>query len=288
MILSDLTRLHPGLKIDLCIIATSGDCVQDRPLHELGGKGLFTKELELALLAGDIDFAVHSFKDVPVTMPLVEEARTELVVAAVPAREEPWDVLASARYASVDELPAGARVGTGSLRRRCQLLARRADLKVEAIRGNIDTRLERVRSGEFDAVILALAGVRRAKLFDESIMRVIPSDVMLPAAGQGALALQCRRDDARTREVLSVLNDRGAFDCVAAERALVQALDGDCTSPIAALATLVGSADATMLTFRGAVGAPGGELPVRRATLTVKRDDPQRAGRELADALASG
>ncbi len=177
-----LQAAHRGLGVNLKIVKTTGDQIIDRPLHEVGGKGLFTKELELALLAGEIDFAVHSFKDMPVTMPLV--AQEDLIVAAVPIRADPRDVLISRAARTIDELPAGARVGTGSLRRRCQLLDRRADLQIEAVRGNIDTRLRKLREGDFDAVILAFAGLMRAGLFDQSMMFMIPEDVLLPAPGQ--------------------------------------------------------------------------------------------------------
>src|SRR5688500_3592950 len=187
LVAHDLERAHPGLRVELRIFKTSGDRIADRPLHEFGGKGLFTKELEQALLAGEIDFAVHSFKDVPVTMPLVDT--TDLAIAAVPERESPFDVLVSADARKVQELPQGARVGTGSRRRRCQLLAARPDLAVEAVRGNIDTRLRKWREGQFRAIVLAAAGLRRARLFDESAMAILDDPaVMLPAPGQGALA----------------------------------------------------------------------------------------------------
>jgi hydroxymethylbilane synthase len=283
MIADSIERLHPNVRVELVIVQTQGDRVQDRPLHELGGKGLFTKELELALLDGTVDFAVHSLKDVPVTMPLVQRAVSELAIVAVPAREDPSDVLVSMNRASIDELAEAARVGTGSLRRRCQILDRRPDLQIEPVRGNIDTRLRRLRDGEVDAVVLALAGVKRAALFDSSIMQPVPIDVLIPAAGQGALALQCRADDARVREVLTSMNDPDTADCVAAERELVRALNGDCTSPIAALATI----EHDRLTLRGAVGTPGGGLPVRRASVAVPKAEPQRAGQELSVALGS-
>src|SRR4051794_5765108 len=278
----ELQRAHPNLRVELVIINTSGDRVTDRPLHELGGKGLFTKELELALLRGDVDFAVHSFKDVPVTMPLVEQAATDLAIASVPKREEPWDVLVSQRaLRDLGELPPGATVGTGSLRRRCQLLQLRDDLRIQSVRGNIDTRLRKARDGEFDAIVLALAGLKRTGLFDANLMHTIPAAQVLPAAGQGALALQCRGNDGRTRSYLSALHDPDTAECVAAEREVVRAPNGDCTSPIAALATISGGA----LTLEAALGARGGELPVRRATTTVSRGQGLIAARELAKSL---
>src|SRR5690348_9794166 len=183
LIARELERAHPGLRVELVEIKTSGDRIQDRPLNEFGGKGLFTKEIELALLEKQVDFAVHSFKDVPVTMPLVDQSH--LIIAAVPKREPPWDVLVSRKANSLESLASGAKVGTGSPRRRAQILAKRPDLHVEPIRGNIDTRIRKMNEGQYDAVILALAGVRRAELFDASLMFELRD--LLPAAGQGAL-----------------------------------------------------------------------------------------------------
>lgn len=160
----ELERLHPGLRVAMEIITTTGDQIADRPLHEAGGKGLFIRELELALLDGRIDLAVHSYKDVPVTMPLV--AQEKLVIAATPVREDPRDVMISTRAASLADLPAGSRVATGSLRRRCQLLAAHPTLNIVPVRGNIDTRLNKLAAGDYDAMVLALAGLRRGGLYD--------------------------------------------------------------------------------------------------------------------------
>lgn len=274
-----LEKRHPGVHVDLVTIKTSGDRITDRPLHDAGGKGLFTKELEQALLAGEVDLAVHSYKDVPVTMPLVDQAG--LVVAAVPAREDWRDVLVSAKAKGLDELASGARLGTSSLRRRCQALQVRSDLTVEPLRGNIDTRLRKLRDGEYDAIILAAAGVRRAGLLDGNVMTFIPPDVMLPAPGQGALALQCRKDDASTRGLLAVLNDPDTAECVSAERALVAALNGDCHSPIAVLGTVEGD----RLSLRAAVGARDGHPPVLRGEVTVGRGEGDRAVARVTAAL---
>jgi hydroxymethylbilane synthase len=257
-----LEKAHPNLKVELIVIKTTGDRITDRPLHEAGGKGLFTKELEQALLAGEVDLAVHSYKDVPVTMPLVEQAN--LIIAAVPPREDPRDVLVSPTAKSIAELPQNARVGTGSLRRRCQLLARRPDLNIELIRGNIDTRLRKLRDKQFDAILLAAAGLRRSALFDAHDMTPLDPDIMLPAAGQGALALQCRRDDATTRHLLTALHNPNDAACVDLERALVQALNGDCHSPIAALATQTNN----QFTLKAAIGKQDGHPPVIQATAT--------------------
>jgi hydroxymethylbilane synthase len=257
LVARELEQLHPGLKVELIIVSTSGDVIADRPLQEFGGKGLFTKELEQALLDGKVDFAVHSFKDVPVTMPLVEQSN--LVIAAVPKREDARDLLVCHKVSTVRQLPAGSRVGTGSLRRRCQILAGRPDLTVEPIRGNIDTRVRKLQSGDYDAVILATAGTLRAGIFDPNYMHPIDLAELIPAAGQGALALQCRKDDHKTQQFLSAMNDPVTQACVTAERELVRLLNGDCHSPIAALAR---PRTEDSLTLRAAVGARGGEPPI--------------------------
>ena len=268
MVARRLEERHPGLKVELVLFRTSGDQIADRPLHEFGGKGLFTKELEQALLAGSIDFAVHSFKDVPVTMPLVEQ--DELIIAAVPEREDARDALISAGGLTIAQLPQGARVGTGSLRRRCQLLSLRSDLRIEPVRGNIDTRLRKCFSGEYDAIVLAMAGLKRAGMFDAAKMKPIDPSELLSAPGQGALALQCRRDDQRTREFLAALNDPVSSSCVSAEREVVRLLEGDCHSPIAALAE---HADGSMK-LRACVGGRDGTPPVISAFDAGQVQDP--------------
>jgi hydroxymethylbilane synthase len=271
MVADELTRRHRGLRVELVFCKTTGDKIQDRPLHEAGGKGLFTKELEEALLAGTVDFAVHSFKDVPVTMPLVDQSN--LIIAAVPTREGVCDVMVSTKAKSIDGLPRGAKVGTGSLRRRCQLLAIRPDLNVEPIRGNVDTRIRKQREGQCDAVILAMAGLKRSALFDQNDMTPIPLEQVLPAAAQGALAIQCRREDVRTMALLGVLSDPVSFLCVRIERSVVAALNGDCHSPIAALATV----EAGIVHLRVAVGARGGELPLLRAEASAEVKNAEEA-----------
>jgi hydroxymethylbilane synthase len=261
LIAAELMHLHPNLQIDLIPINTTGDRITDRPLHEAGGKGLFTKELEQALLKNEIDFAVHSFKDVPITMPLVDQA--DLITAAVPEREDPRDVLISLSARSIHDLSPSARVGTGSLRRRCQLLDARPDLTIQPIRGNIDTRLQKLLRGEFDAILLALAGLRRSGLFDPSIMFPIHPDDLPPGPGQGALSLQCRRNDDQTRDLLHAINHPLSADCVALERKVVEILNGDCHSPIAAFAEPTDHG----VRLRVAVGEPDGHPPVRWADL---------------------
>lgn len=256
IVVAKLQRLRPDIEVQTIIIKTTGDQITDRPLYEAGGKGLFVKELEQALLVEEIDFAVHSCKDLPVTMPLVDQAN--LMIAAIPARLDPRDMLICRDAATIDQLSKNARVATGSLRRRCQLLARRADLRIQSVRGNIDTRIKKLRAGEFDAMVLAMAGVIRADLFDPSLMHPLSADEILPAPGQGALAMQCRRNDQATRTILESLDDMASRMAVDAERKIVAALHGDCHSPIAAWATI----DGQMLHLRAVVGYRDGNPPV--------------------------
>jgi len=263
-----LERFHPGLEVELVICRTTGDSFTDRSVADIGGKGLFTKELEEAILDGRIDFAVHSMKDVPVTMPLVEQS--DLIIAAVPEREDPRDVLVSIGASELRELPIRARVGTSSLRRRSQLLAKRPDLIVEELRGNIDTRMKALRQGRFDAIVVAAAGLRRSAMYDGHVVRPLAESDVLPAAGQGALALQCRRDNVRTKALLSVLEDRATRECVELERAVVAALDGNCHSPIGAHAHQFGG----LVELRAAVGSRGGLPPVVRARARGNKQNP--------------
>jgi hydroxymethylbilane synthase len=256
IVASEIQQSHPGIQIQTIIIKTTGDQITDRPLHDAGGKGLFVKELEQALLAEQIDFAVHSCKDLPVTMPLVDQSN--LIIAAIPARIDARDVLISRNAATIEQLPPKAIVATGSLRRRCQLLAHRNDLAIKDVRGNIDTRIKKLRAGEFDAMILAMAGITRAELFDPSLMHPLSPDEILPAPGQGALALQCRRSDQTTRAILAKLDDPPSRMAIEAERAIVAALHGDCHSPIAAWATI----DGQTLHLRAVVGHRDGDPPI--------------------------
>jgi hydroxymethylbilane synthase len=279
-----LTRAHAGLRVELVVIQSAGDVIQDRPLHELGGKGLFVKELEAAVLDGSVDLAVHSFKDVPVTMPLVEQAG--LVVAATPKREDPRDVLVMppGRHAArLAELAAGALVGTGSLRRTSQILHRRPDLVCKPMRGNVDTRLKKLAAGACGALVLALAGLRRCGLYDAAAMTPLDVEELLPAPGQGALALQCRRDDPRTRQLLAALDDADTSLCVQAERAVVQKLRGDCHSPIAALAVL---AEDGSLHLRCAVGGRDGRPPVIFAQSTSSGPRWMQAVQDVYNSLS--
>lgn len=208
-------------------VTTSGDRIQDRPLYEVGGKGLFVKEIEESLLDGSADFAVHSLKDVPATLP------ESLYIACIPAREDPRDVLVAPRHGTLDALPRGARVGTSSLRRAVSLRAARPDLVIVPLRGNVDTRLRKVDAGEVDAVVLARAGLVRLGLAGRATS-VLEPEVSLPAVGQGALAIEARRGDARVLAALEPLHDAETATCVAAERGVLAAVGGDCKTPLGA------------------------------------------------------
>src|SRR5579863_2100169 len=222
-----LAAKHPGLELVEEQVVTSGDRIQDRPLSEVGGKGLFVKEIEEALLERRADFAVHSIKDVPGVLP------EGLVIACVPTREDPHDVLVSPRYGTLAALPQGARVGTSSLRRKVALLAARPDLQVVPLRGNVDTRLRKVDAGEADAIVLARAGLVRLGLEDRATS-VLEPNVSLPAVGQGALGIEARAKDERVLAVLASLHHAGTATCVAAERGVMEALEGDCKTPLGA------------------------------------------------------
>ena len=217
-----------GIEVELVPITTQGD-VKTQPLGQIGGQGLFTKELQRALLDGQIDLAVHSLKDLP-TAPV-----EGLALAAVPRRESTADVLVSPVARRIEDLPQGARVGTGSLRRKAQLLHFRPDLQVADIRGNIDTRLAKLDAGQFNAIILAEAGLRRLKL-GERIASIIPPAIMLPAVGQGALGIECRADDENTRGLVMPLDHVSSHQAVLAERSLLSTLRGGCLAPVGALA----------------------------------------------------
>jgi hydroxymethylbilane synthase len=219
--------------IEIRVIKTTGDRVLDRPLAEIGGKGLFTKEIEDALLDGSLDLAVHSMKDMPTVLP------DGLVIDAVPERADPRDVLLSPLAARIADLPPGTVVGTASLRRGAQLLYRRPDLKVVPLRGNVQTRLRKLEEGAIGATLLAAAGLDRLGLGTAGGTLLEP-DEMLPAVAQGALAIECREDDLRVRELLARLDHEATRICVTAERAFLATLDGSCRTPIAALAVLGG------------------------------------------------
>jgi hydroxymethylbilane synthase len=215
-------------------VVTSGDRIQDRPLSEVGGKGLFVKEIEETLLARRADFAVHSIKDVPGVLP------DGLALVCVPPRADPRDVLVAPRHGSLAALPSGARVGTSSLRRMVALRRARPDLDLVPVRGNVDTRLRKVDAGEYDAIVLARAGLMRLGL-EARATEVLSPEQSLPAVGQGALGIECRADDVATRATLAAMHDPESALCVAAERGVLIALEGDCKTPIAAFALRVGA-----------------------------------------------
>jgi len=233
---------HPGLEVTLSVIKTSGDRFLDRPLAEIGGKGLFTKEIEDAMVAGLIDIAVHSMKDVPTVLPV------GLHIPCLLPREDPRDVLltADAGVTGIAGLPQGARVGTASLRRKAQLLNMRPDLMVVPIRGNVGTRMDKLAAGEVDATFLALAGLKRLGLADHAI-NILAEDEMLPAVAQGAIGIECRAGDTAVEGLLAPLHHPATGIAVAAERALLAALDGSCRAPIAGLARLDGQGEMSLI-----------------------------------------
>jgi len=232
-----LRALNPELAaqgaVELVIIRTTGDRVQNRLLAEIGGKGLFTKEIEEALLEKRIDLAVHSLKDMETVLP------AGLVIGCVLPRDDPRDALVTQTGTTLGDLPRGARIGSASLRRTAQLLRERSDLEILPIRGNVDTRLGKLAAGEVDALVLALCGLERLGRV-AAVTEVLSAERMLPAVGQGALAIECRSDDADVLELLAPLNDPQSNACVTAERAMLAALDGSCRTPIAGLATIAG------------------------------------------------
>ena len=226
-----LEELHPELKIEVVTIATSGDKIVDRRLSEVGGKGLFAKEIEEALLAGEIDAAVHSMKDLETHLP------DRLCIAAVLPREDPRDAFIGKDVLALEALPTGAVVGTTSLRRQAQLLALRPDFKIVILRGNVGTRIDKIRDGYADATLLAFAGLKRLKM-EGVITQVISTDVMLPAVAQGAVGVEIRDDDDRAQAAMAVIDDADSALCVSVERAFLAVLDGSCHTPIAGLAEL--------------------------------------------------
>jgi hydroxymethylbilane synthase len=280
-----LTEL--GLALELVPITTQGD-VKTQPLGQIGGQGLFTKELQRALLDGQIDLAVHSLKDLP-TAPV-----PELALAAVPPRESTADVLVSARASRIEDLPRGARIGTGSLRRKAQLLHVRPDLVVEEIRGNVDTRLRKLDEGQYDAIVLAEAGLRRLGLA-ERIVAVIPRTIMLPAVGQGALGIETRASDDATRAAVAKLDDAETHQSVLAERSLLFTLRGGCLAPVGAWGRMESGElvlDAVVLSGDGArkISASGHANPAKAVALgeQVARDLISQGATDLIASARSG
>ncbi len=270
-----LLAKYPDLQIELVKMVTQGDKILDTPLAKVGGKGLFVKELEQGMLRGDADIAVHSMKDVPVKFPV------GLHLAVICEREDPRDAFVSNTYASVDELPRGARVGTSSLRRQCQLRAKRPDLDILDLRGNVNTRLRKLDEGNYDAIILASAGLKRLG-FEDRIRSCLSTEQSLPAIGQGAVGIETRSDDARIHTLIAHLNDVHTQTCVLAERAMNHRLEGGCQVPIAGFAEL----DGGRLRMRGLVGRPdGGE--VIRGEIEGPAAEAEKLGTALADDLLS-
>ena len=269
-----LESLHPSCTIELLGVTTQGDRVVDRPLAAIGGTGLFIKELEVAIAEGRADLAVHSLKDVPMELP------NEFVLAAIVAREDPRDALVSNRYATLAALPPGAVVGTSSLRREAQLREHHPSLKVEALRGNVNTRLRKLDAGNYDAMILAAAGLKRLG-FGDRIRALLEPDESLPAPGQGALALECRADRADVIAALAALSDTGTVLATAAERAFSRALSGSCTTPLAAYAQW----EEGRLWIRGYLARRDGSDALRgeREAEIGEREDAEALGLALAD-----
>jgi hydroxymethylbilane synthase len=269
-----LVAAHPGLRVELLPLSTQGDRILDVPLAKIGGKGLFVKELETAMLEGRADLAVHSMKDVPMDFP------PELGLGAILAREDPRDAFVSVAHAGLEALPEGARVGTSSLRRQCQLRALRPDLRLLDLRGNVNTRLRKLDDGEYDAIVLASAGLLRLGM-GSRIRARLPATQSLPAVGQGAIGVEIRNDDTALRALLAPLHDADCADCVLAERAMNRALQGGCQVPIAGFATVEAAGE---LWLRGLVGSNDGRRIVR-GEQRGPRAEAERVGAELARTL---
>jgi len=266
---AELKRHHPGIEVKLLGMTSRGDQLLDKPLYKVGGKGLFVKELETALLDERADIAVHSMKDVPMELP------PGLTLGVICEREDPRDALVG--VTSFDDLPEGARLGTSSLRRSCQVMQRRPDLQIGFLRGNVNTRLAKLDAGEFDAIILACAGLKRLG-FDDRIGAAIDEDFLLPAGGQGAVGIEYRETDSRVAELLAPLAHEETSRRVIAERTVVRRLDGGCDVPIASFAVAEGDS----LWLRARVGSPDGKTVI---VSEARGSEPKALGLEVADAL---
>ena len=270
---SELKRVHPEIEIEIVGMTTQGDKILDTPLAKIGGKGLFIKELEQGLLSDQADIAVHSMKDVPVEFP------EGLHLAVIMQREDPRDAFVSNTYKTIDELPQGACVGTSSLRRQSQLAEQRPDLVIKSLRGNVNTRLRKLDEGEYDAIILAAAGLIRLG-FQERITAFIAPEQSLPAIGQGAVGIECRSDDERVNKLIAPLHHQDTASCVLAERAMNQRLNGGCQVPIAGYAMLENGE----LWLRGLVGEPDGSRIIR-GEVDGKPEEAEAMGEGLAERL---
>ncbi|WP_045224504.1 hydroxymethylbilane synthase [Methyloterricola oryzae] len=270
-----LREAHPGLKTELVEMTTRGDRILDAPLAKVGGKGLFVKELEQGMLAGTADIAVHSMKDVPVEFP------EGLHLAAILEREDPRDALVSTKYASFEKLPPTARIGTSSLRRQCQIKTLLPDCEIRHLRGNVNTRLAKLDAGEYDAIVLASAGLKRLGMA-ERISEFLPAEISLPAIGQGAIGIEARSEDGRINDLVKPLHHSETAWRVLAERSMNERLQGGCQVPIAGYAEL----DGEQLRLRGLVGAPDGSCLVR-GEVTGPVIQAQALGIALAEDLLS-
>ena len=270
---AQLESLYPTLRVELLGMTTKGDQILDSPLSKIGGKGLFVKELETALMDGRADIAVHSMKDVPMAFP------EGLGLAVICEREDPTDAFVSNHFSTIDDLPAGSVVGTSSLRRSCQLRMNRPDLVIKDLRGNVNTRLRKMDDGEYDAIILATAGLIRLEMHDRIRLK-IPVEISLPAGGQGAMGIECRSDDLDTIELLKPLQHDETAIRVIAERAVNERLNGGCQAPIACYATLSGDD----IFIRGLVGSPDGKTMIE-SQATGHRDNAKALGISVADDL---
>ncbi|APR71553.1 hydroxymethylbilane synthase [Acinetobacter haemolyticus] len=270
---SRLNALYPDLTVELVKFVTQGDKILDTPLAKIGGKGLFVKELEAALLDGRADLAVHSMKDVPMHLP------DGLTLAVICEREDPLDAFVSNQYARFEDLPQGAKVGTSSLRRKCQILQQRPDLEIVDLRGNVGTRLSKLDDGLYDAIILASAGLKRLGLADR-IRHCLAPVLSLPAVGQGALGLECRADDEKLLALIQPLQHEETSICVRAERALNAYLEGGCQVPIAGYATIVNH----QLRIEGRVGSVDGKTLLKKQ-LIGSTDQAEQLGEQLAQDL---
>ena len=270
---AELRKHHPELKVELLPMSTQGDKILDTPLAKIGGKGLFIKELEIAMQEGRADIAVHSMKDVPVEFP------EGFGLHAICERENPYDAFVSNQYASIDELPHGAIVGTSSLRRQCQLRHHRPDLNITDLRGNVNTRLKKLDDGQYDAIILAAAGLIRLEMQDR-IRYTLPAEYSLPAVGQGAVGIECRDDDAELIALLKPLQHDTTYYRVTAERAMNARLQGGCQVPIGSFAQLNGDT----LELKGLVGEADGSRLIE-ATASGSVTDAEVIGQKVAEQL---
>ena len=269
-----LEEEYPGLTVELKLMTTKGDKILDAPLAKIGGKGLFTKELEMDMLDGGIDLAVHSLKDMPTELP------EGLCLAAITKRFDPGDAVVSPKFKTFDALPCGAKVGTSSLRRKAQLLHARPDLNICDLRGNVNTRLAKLESENFDAIILAVAGLKRLG-FGERITEVLPRDMVLPAVGQGALAIETRADDKEMREMLAFLNDEATVHCAKAERAFLGRVEGGCQVPVGVYAV---SAENEGIQVEAVIASLDGQR-LYRDKISGKVEDAEKLGVTLAEKL---